>query len=99
MTGGMMAKQNLTTIRGIILAAGWGEDGGISAVDIAGYDEKRYRVVSDAMGRKLKDHVRQQVVARGRVTTRENRLSIYVSHFQIEDFDSQLSMVKAAKET
>lgn len=98
MIGGMMAKQNLTTIRGIVLASGWGEDGGISAVDIAGYDEKRYRVVSDAMGRKLKDHVRRQVVARGWVTTREHRLSIYVCHFQIEDSDSQLAMVKAAKE-
>ena len=94
----MMAKQNPTTIRGIILAAGWEKNGGISAVDIAGYDEKRYRVVNDAMGRQLHDHMRKQVVVQGRVTMRENRLSIYVSRFQIEDFDSRHSMAKAEKE-
>lgn len=94
-----MAKQNPTTIRGIILAAGWGKNGGISAVDIAGNDEKRYRVVNDAMGRQLHAHVRQPVVAQGRVTMRENRLSIYVSRFQIEAYDAQLSGVMEAKES
>lgn len=91
LTGGMMAKQKPTTIRGIVLAAGWGKNGRISAVDIAGYDEKRYRVVNDAMGKKLLDHVRQQVVAHGRVTMRENRLSISMSHFQIEDLRTPLN--------
>lgn len=94
-----MAKHNPTTIRGIILAAGWGKNGGISAVDIAGYDEKTYRVVNDAMGKKLIDHIRQQVVAHGRVTMRENRICIYVSHFQIEDFASSHSRAMGANES
>lgn len=94
-----MAEQNSTTIRGIILAAGWGKNGVISAVDIAGYDEKKYRVVNDAMGKKLQDHVKQPVVARGRVTKRGNRLSICVSRFQIEDFDSHHSRTMGAKES
>lgn len=68
-------------------------------MDIAGYDEKRYRVINDAMGRQLHAHVRQQVVAQGRVIMLENRLSIYVSRFQIEAFDAQLSGVMGAKES
>lgn len=98
LAGGMMAKQKPTTIRGIILAAGWGKNGRISAVDIAGYDERTYRVLNDAMGKQLLDHVRQQVVAHGRVTRRQNRSCICVRHFQIEDFDSQHSRVMEAKE-
>lgn len=93
-----MANQNPTTIRGIILASGWEKNGEISAVDIAGYDEKRYRVVNDAMGRQLHDHMRRQVVVHGRVTMRENHLSIYVSRFRIEDFDSHHSSAMGAKE-
>lgn len=95
----MMAEQKPTTLRGIILAAGWGKNGRISAVDIAGYDERTYRVVNDAMGKKLLDHLRQQVVAHGRVTKRENRVCIYVSHFQIEDFNPQHSRAMEEKES
>jgi hypothetical protein len=97
-TGGMMAKQEPTTIRGIVLAAGWEKNGRISTVDIAGYDERTYRVVNDAIGKKLLDHVKRQVVALGRVTMRENRLCLYVSHFQIEDFDSQHFRATGEKE-
>ena len=94
-----MAKQKPTTIQGIILAAGWGKNGGISAVNIAGYDEKTYRVVNNAMGKKLLDHVRRQVVAHGRVAMRENRLCIYVSQFHTEDFDAQHLRAMGAKES
>jgi hypothetical protein len=95
----MMAKQEPTTVRGIVLAAGWGKNGRISVVDIAGYDERTYRVVNDAMGKKLLEHVRRQVLAGGRVTLRNNRLCIHVSHFQTEDFDSQHSSAMEAKES
>lgn len=84
LTGGMMVKQNLTTVRGIILASGWGRNGGISAVDIAGYDEKTYRVVNDEMGKQLRSCVQKRVTADGIVVTQNNRLTIQVHAFQID---------------
>ncbi|MGD8844211.1 MAG: hypothetical protein PVI54_01820 [Desulfobacteraceae bacterium] len=87
----MMAKQNLTTIRGIILAAAWGENGAISAVDIAGYDEKTYRVVNDKMGKQLRACVKKRVAADGIVMTQNNRLTIQVSRYHIDTADSKIS--------
>lgn len=83
----MMGKQNLTTIRGIILAADWKKNGGISEVDIAGYDEKTYRVVNDVMGKQLRSCIKKRVTVDGIITTHNNRLTIHVRHFQIDTSD------------
>ncbi|MGD9223133.1 MAG: hypothetical protein PVH22_07805 [Desulfobacteraceae bacterium] len=87
----MMAKQNPTTIRGIILAAAWGENGAISAVDIAGYDEKTYRVINDEMGKQLRACAKKRVAADGIVMTQNNRLTIQVSRYHIDTADSKIS--------
>lgn len=79
-----MGKQNRTTIRGIILAAGWERNGGISAIDIAGYDEKIYRVVDDKTGRLLRDHIKKRIIAAGIIMTHDNRPAIQVLDFQID---------------
>lgn len=86
-TGGRMTKQNLTTIRGIILAAGWEQNGAISAVDIAGYDEKTYRVVNDALGEQLRPLIKKRVAAEGIVTLQAGMLTIRVQRYQLDAAD------------
>lgn len=89
--GGMMDKQNLTTIQGIILAAGWEKNGAISAVDIAGYDEKTYRVVNDEIGSQLRACIKKRVTANGIVMPKKNKLTIQVRRFQIDTADPKKS--------
>jgi hypothetical protein len=79
-----MGNINLKNIRGIILAAGWTKDGQISDLDIAGFDEKKYRVVNDEIGTQLQAYIHQRINADGVVVFKKNRLMIYVHHFQID---------------
>ena len=79
-----MNKKNQTTIRGIVIASCWRSNGSISALDIASFDEKLYRVVNDAMGNKLRAHVKQLVVAEGILAIRCNRTHFYIREFHIE---------------
>lgn len=85
--GEMMETENLTTIRGIVLAAEWKKNGLISAVDIAGYDEKRYRVVSDEIGNQLRAWVKKRVVADGVVMAHRGKSAIRVHRFQVDTAD------------
>lgn len=91
--GGMMDKQNLTTIQGIILAAGWEKNGAVSAVEIAGYDEKTYRVANDEIGKQLRACIKKRVTANGIVVPQKNRLTIQVRRFQIDTADPKKSAV------
>jgi len=83
----MMETKNLKTIRGIVLAAEWGKNGLISAVDIAGYDEKTYRVMSDEIGSQLLACVKERVAADGIVIAHRGRPTIRVHRFQIDTTD------------
>jgi hypothetical protein len=82
-----MAMEILTTVRGIIIAAGWESNGEISAVDIAGYDEKTYRVVNDEIGKRLRSFIKMRVAADGIVTTQMDMLTIQLHRFQIDTSD------------
>ena len=85
--GKMMETDNLTTIRGIVLAAEWEKNGLISAVDIAGYDEKTYRVVNDTIGNQLVACVKKRVAAEGTIMKRKGRLTLTVHRFRIDTAD------------
>jgi hypothetical protein len=88
--------QKLTPIhlRGIVIAAAWGENGAVSAVDIADYDEKRYRVADNFVGKQLKQWVKERLIIDGIVETTANRTILHVKSFQHDipagvPFDSQ----------
>lgn len=78
-----MKKLHQTTVRGIIIASCWSKDGRVSAVDIAGFDEKRYRVVNDKTGRQLHALTMQQVTAEGSLAMRGDAMYIQISGFNI----------------
>lgn len=79
-----MGKRTAITIRGIVIAAAWNRVGEITAVDIAGYDEKRYRIADDHMGIQLRVLNKKRIVADGFFDTDNNKPVLYVHHFKID---------------
>jgi hypothetical protein len=79
-----MGEEQLTRIYGIVLAAGWKKNGDVSEVDLADYDEKKYRVVNDARGRRLRPHIQSRVVVDGFVSQLKDRLTIKIHHFAVD---------------
>ena len=59
--------------------------GDVTEVDIAGNDEKRYRVVDDHIGGQLRDHIKKSVVVDGVVKTQKGALVITVKRFRIDN--------------
>lgn len=78
-----MKKQGPISIRGIVIAAAWTPRGDVTEIDIAGYDEKRYRVVDDPIGGQLREHIKKSVVVEGVVKTKSGVLMITVKRFRI----------------
>ncbi|BBO91370.1 hypothetical protein [Desulfosarcina ovata] len=72
-------------MKGIVIAAAWGEHGDITAVDIAGYDEKRYRVADDLVGRQLKQLIKERLIVDGMIEKTGNRNILHVKAFQRDD--------------
>lgn len=71
-------------LKGIVIAAEWAPDGDVTAVDIAGYDEKRYRIADDSKGRQLRRLVKRKVVMRGRLVRENQRDLFFVEAFRID---------------
>ena len=79
-----MGKQTAVTIRGILIAAAWKQNGEILAVDIAGYDEKRYRIADDHLGAQLRALIKKRIVVDGVIETEMNHSVIHIHHFRID---------------
>ena len=88
-----MGKRTAVTIQGIVIAATWNQVGEITAVDIAGYDEKRYRIADDHMGRQLRVLNKKRIVVDGFIEAENNKSVLHVPHFQIDTADA----IKASK--
>jgi hypothetical protein len=83
-----MEKTKPISIEGIIIASEWEPNGEIKAVDIAGYDETRYRIVDDHVGRKLNDLIQKKVIVSGFVDITKVRPNIQIHTFRIDCSDS-----------
>ena len=83
----------LVTLKGIVVAAGWKTNGAVSAVDIAGYDEKRYRVADELMGPRLLNLVKEKIIAQGTVASENRQNIIYVHRFRLDDDEPVLTVV------
>jgi hypothetical protein len=79
-----MQQRTPIRLKGIVIAAAWEKNGEISAVDIAGYDEKRYRVVDDLMGRRLRQFIHKKLIVDGVVDSTTNGEIIYVERFHFD---------------
>lgn len=89
-----MEKRITINIRGILVAAAWKHNGEISAVDIAGYDEKRYRVADDHLGAQLLAMIKKRIVVDGILKSENNNSVIHIHHFHIDTSD----VIKAVNE-
>lgn len=82
-----METSALVSIQGIVIAAAWKPNGDVAAVDIAGYDEKRYRVADDRIGGQLRAHIKKKVIVDGVVKTESGVHLIHVKQFRIDPMD------------
>ena len=65
------AGNNLTTIRGIVIAAEWDDEGNPLATSISSPGEQEYLVEQDSKGKELLGLVRQEIEVAGVVKKRE----------------------------
>ena len=77
-------------LKGIVIAADWGSNGKVQAVDIAGCDEKRYRVADSPVGRQLLEHPRTRVFLSGTIDWTTEPATVYVDRFRTDDPDGDL---------
>lgn len=80
-----MGAPPLIDLKGIVIAAGWGPDGEVSSVDIAGYDEKRYRVADNPAGRQMFQLIKKAVAIQGRLAIENQQNVIYIEYFRHDD--------------
>lgn len=80
-----MEEKALIELKGIVIAAGWEQNGEVSAVDIAGYDETRYRIANDPMGCKLFQFIRKAVVISGKMDMDNRQNTVHVEYFRLDN--------------
>lgn len=85
-----MGSRTIISIKGIVIAAEWGVDGGVTAVDVVGYDENRYRIANDSKGSLLRPLLQQTVMIHGWLAVEDQRNIIYVEQFKTDNDDSAL---------
>ena len=79
-----MKKQTPIHLKGIVIPAAWDKKGDISALEIAGYDEKRYRVANDLNGRRLRQFIHERIIVEGVIEITTDRTTIYVKGFHFD---------------
>lgn len=93
-----MGKRVPISIRGLVIAAEWTQRGDIAAVDIAGYDEKCYRIADNQLGRQLLAYVKKRVSAEGSLDTENGNRILYLEHFRVEDPDESSSVTEKCRD-
>ena len=83
-----MDARALISLRGIVIAAEWGPDGEVTAVDIAGYDENRYRVAKASIERQLCQLSNEAVIVYGRLVIVNQQNVIFVDHYCLDAIDT-----------
>ncbi len=77
-------KKDITSIKGIVVPGDWEPDGTVSAVDIVGYDEKKYRVAGDQIGLRLFELIKKPVIVQGVLQSGSLLDTIHVDHYQLD---------------
>ena len=79
-----MNTDKTTTIRGIVIAADWDDNGTILRLAILTYEENRIMVVPNDQGMELISFLRKSVQVNGILRQKENTMEIEVHTFAID---------------
>ena len=82
-----MLKTDRITLYGIVIPIDWLQDGEISAVGIAGYDETVYRVINASTGIGLRFYLQKRVVVDGVIQRLGETMTIHVLNYRIDTSD------------
>jgi hypothetical protein len=91
-----MQQRTPVRLRGIAIAAAWENGGAVTAVDIAGYDEQRYRVVDDGTGKRLRRFIKERLIVEGEVESTGQMTLLHVKHFER---DTSVTTLDATRES
>ena len=80
-----MKKPEHKTIRGIVIATDWHDDGHPRSVAIATYLEQKYQVAESPKCRQLLSLLQQRVVVSGIVHRAEEDMVIDITNFYLDD--------------
>ena len=89
-----MEKLTPTILRGIVIASAWGKNGEVTAVDIADFNERRYRVADDRTGIALRSCLKKRIIAKGILTKENNRHPSKFSTTGYEGYKVSLKLVR-----
>lgn len=82
-----MLKTDRVTLYGIVIPVDWLQDGEISAIGIAGYDENVYKVTNASKGTGLRSYLQKRVVVDGVIQRLGETLTIHVLKYRIDTSD------------
>lgn len=86
-----MTKTDRITLHGIVIPSEWQQDGEVSAVSIADYNEHVYSVANNTMGKQLIASLKKRVVVEGLIKIVDNRETIYIRQIQVDTSNPILS--------
>jgi hypothetical protein len=79
-------KHRSITLRGIVCPSDWGDDNDVSCVSILTFDDDEFEVEPSDAGAYLIEHLRCEVLARGRVVDASRRRKLFrVKSFTVID--------------
>ncbi len=64
------------TLRGLVCPSAWHEDLSVSRVSILTFDDDEYEVADNEAGTALLNHIRHEVLVRGRLLTQHTRRKV-----------------------
>jgi hypothetical protein len=75
--------KNLVAIRGVIIPAGWDEEGNVTEVAISAQNEIEYRIELAAKGRELMGLLNREVEASGTVFENKHGTTIAITEYNL----------------
>lgn len=79
-----METSNIEKIKGIILPEEWDKKGNVIVVTLATYQETKYRIVENALGKRLFSYLRQRVEVTGTIVKNDVCHEIRVRSFCLD---------------
>jgi len=72
----------LISVQGIIIPAGWGEDGEVVAIAVSTHKEQEFLLENNRKGDELKNFVGLEMVLSGIVSTKDGKDLLQVENFR-----------------
>jgi hypothetical protein len=77
------ADKKLINIRGIVMPAGWNENGNVTALSISTFNEEEYLIEKNQQEKQLYSFIRKEVEVDGIIKGFNGKKKIEIKHYRI----------------